>query len=200
MVGPPLGGFITTYFHWRWIFWINAPIGLLGVALALKFIENIRERDVAPFDFKGFVLSGAGLLSLIFGLTVIGRGLAPAPVVVAMVVGGAALLALYVRHARGNPDAILDLGLLKTQTFFDRGRRRLSVSARHRRDSVPAAAVAASRFRPVAVRIGLAHLRRRGRRDGDEIHGLDDPATLGLPPRVDLQWRALRALSSPPTG
>ncbi len=118
VVGPPLGGFITTYFHWRWIFWINAPIGLLGVALALKFIENIRERDVAPFDFKGFVLSGAGLLSLIFGLTVIGRGLAPAPVVVAMVVGGAALLALYVRHARGNPDAILDLGLLKTQTFM----------------------------------------------------------------------------------
>ena len=118
VVGPPLGGFITTYFHWRWIFWINAPIGLLGVLLALRFIENIRERDVAPFDFKGFVLSGAGLLSLIFGLTVIGRGLAPPPVVVAMVLGGAALLALYVRHARGNPDAILDLGLLKTQTFM----------------------------------------------------------------------------------
>jgi EmrB/QacA subfamily drug resistance transporter len=118
VVGPPLGGFITTYFHWRWIFWINAPIGLLGVLLALKFIENIRERDVARFDFKGFALSGAGLLSLIFGLTVIGRGLAPAPVVVAMVLCGAALLALYVRHARGNPDAILDLGLLKTQTFM----------------------------------------------------------------------------------
>src|SRR6204780_5222982 len=118
VVGPPLGGFITTYFHWRWIFWINAPIGLLGVLLALKFIENIRERDVVRFDFKGFALSGAGLLSLIFGLTVIGRGLAPAPVVVAMVLCGAALLALYVRHARGNPDAILDLGLLKTQTFF----------------------------------------------------------------------------------
>jgi EmrB/QacA subfamily drug resistance transporter len=118
VVGPPLGGFITTYFHWRWIFWINAPIGLLGILLALRFIENIRERDVGPFDFKGFVLSGAGLLSLIFGLTVIGRGLAPAPVVVAMVVGGAALLALYVRNARGNPDAILDLGLLKTQTFM----------------------------------------------------------------------------------
>jgi EmrB/QacA subfamily drug resistance transporter len=118
VVGPPLGGFITTYFQWRWIFWINAPIGVLGVVLALRFIENIRERDVARFDFKGFVLSGAGLLSLIFGLTVIGRGLAPAPVVVAMVLGGAALLALYVRHARGNPDAILDLGLLKTQTFL----------------------------------------------------------------------------------
>jgi MFS family permease len=42
-VGPPLGGFITTYFHWRWIFWINVPIGCLGIALALIFIENLRE-------------------------------------------------------------------------------------------------------------------------------------------------------------
>jgi MFS family permease len=55
VVGPPLGGFITTYFHWRWIFWINVPIGVLGVALTLRFIENVSERDVARFDFKGFV-------------------------------------------------------------------------------------------------------------------------------------------------
>ena len=95
VVGPPLGGFITTYFHWRWIFWINVPIGVLGVLLSLRFIENIRERDVARFDFKGFVLSGLGLLSLVFGMTVIGRGLAPVPVVVALIVGGAVLLALY---------------------------------------------------------------------------------------------------------
>ena len=78
VVGPPLGGFITTYFHWRWIFWINVPIGLVGVALTLRFIENIRERDVARFDFKGFFLSGLGLLALIFGLTLLGVNLAPA--------------------------------------------------------------------------------------------------------------------------
>ena len=73
VVGPPLGGFITTYFHWRWIFWINVPIGMLGLGLTLKLIENVRERDVGPFDFKGFVLSGVGLLSFVFGLTIIGR-------------------------------------------------------------------------------------------------------------------------------
>ena len=114
VVGPPLGGFITTYFHWRWIFWINVPIGLLGVVLALRFIENMRERDVAPFDFNGFVLSGAGLLSLIFGLTVIGRGLAPAPVVAAMVAlrRGAARRSTSGTPAR-DPDAILDLDLLE---------------------------------------------------------------------------------------
>ena len=63
VLGPPLGGFITTYFHWRWIFWINVPIGVIGVRSRCKFIENIRERDVSRFDFKGFVLSGAGLCS-----------------------------------------------------------------------------------------------------------------------------------------
>jgi EmrB/QacA subfamily drug resistance transporter len=117
VLGPPLGGFITTYFQWRWIFWINAPIGVLGVLLALRFIENVREREVARFDFRGFVLSGAGLLSLVFGLTVIGRSLVPAPAVAAMIVGGMALLFFYGRHARRDPDAILDLGLLKIQSF-----------------------------------------------------------------------------------
>jgi EmrB/QacA subfamily drug resistance transporter len=118
VVGPVLGGFITTYFHWRWIFWINVPIGALGVALALTFIENIREENVARFDFTGFFLSGFGLASLIFGLTTLGRGLAPLWLVALMIVMGAASLAGYIRHARGNPDAILDLGLLSNQTFF----------------------------------------------------------------------------------
>ena len=118
VVGPVLGGFITTYFHWRWIFWINVPIGVLGVALALAFIENIREQDVGRFDFTGFFLSGLGLASLMFGLTTIGRGLAPSWLVALMIVMGAASLAAYVRHARGNRNAILDLGLLANPTFF----------------------------------------------------------------------------------
>jgi MFS family permease len=118
VVGPPLGGFITTYFHWRWIFWINVPIGVVGVLLSLRFIENIREQAVGRFDFKGFFLSGPGLLALIFGLTIIGRDVAPPIVVVGLILGGLALLIAYVRHARRDADAIIDLGLLKTQTFF----------------------------------------------------------------------------------
>jgi MFS family permease len=49
IMGPPLGGFITTYFHWRWIFFINIPIGLLGIFLTLRYIPNIRE-DAPPLD------------------------------------------------------------------------------------------------------------------------------------------------------
>ncbi len=118
VVGPPLGGFITTFFHWRWIFWINVPIGVIGVLLTLRFIANVRELDVAPFDTKGFLLSGAGLLSLVFGLTIIGRGVAPWSVVAALVASGLVLLAFYVGHARRTPDAIIDLNLLKLPTFF----------------------------------------------------------------------------------
>ncbi len=118
VAGPPLGGFITTYFHWRWIFWINVPIGILGVLLSLKFIQNLREQDVPRFDFKGFVLSGVGLLSLISGLSMIGRGVAPLWLVAAMVAIGALSLMAYVRHADGDADAILDLKLLKIPTFF----------------------------------------------------------------------------------
>ena len=53
VVGPPLGGFITTYFHWRWIFWINVPIGVLGVLLSLRFIANLRERGGAALRLQG---------------------------------------------------------------------------------------------------------------------------------------------------
>jgi EmrB/QacA subfamily drug resistance transporter len=118
VVGPPLGGFITTYFHWRWIFWINVPIGFVGVALTLRYIANVSERDVTPFDAKGFLLSGPGLMSLVFGLTLIGRGVAPLGVVAALMLGGAILLWLYAGHARRTPVAILDLDLLKLPTFF----------------------------------------------------------------------------------
>jgi EmrB/QacA subfamily drug resistance transporter len=118
VAGPPLGGFITTYFHWRWIFWINVPIGVIGVLLSLKFIQNLRELSVPRFDFKGFILSGIGLLSLIAGVSAVGRGIAPYWLVVAMIAIGALSLAAYVRHAGGNEDAILDLKLLKIPTFF----------------------------------------------------------------------------------
>src|SRR5271165_4379943 len=118
VAGPPLGGFITTYFHWRWLFWINVPIGLLGVALSLRFIANLREEAVPKFDFEGFVLSGLGLVGLISGLSLIGRGMAPVWEVVAMIAASAALLALYARRAGLNEDAILDLRLLKIPTFF----------------------------------------------------------------------------------
>src|SRR5580704_17005548 len=85
VAGPPLGGFVTTYFHWRWIFWINAPIGIVGIALATLFIEDVREANPGPLDVIGFILSGAGLASLLFGLAVAGGGLAPMSATIALI-------------------------------------------------------------------------------------------------------------------
>jgi EmrB/QacA subfamily drug resistance transporter len=117
MIGPPLGGFITTYFHWRWIFWINIPIGIVGFWLATKYIEDIREENVPPLDVSGFVLSGIGLTGLAFGFTTIGQELLPFWLSASMIVVGAVVMYLYVRHARAHPAPLIDLKLLSVQTF-----------------------------------------------------------------------------------
>ncbi|OYW35378.1 MAG: MFS transporter, partial [Azorhizobium sp. 12-66-6] len=117
VLGPPLGGFITTYFDWRLIFFINVPIGILGVILATRFIENVREVDVPPLDLKGLVLSGLGLAGVVFGFAVMGEEMVPLWVAGAVTAIGVVALAFYVAHARRTPHAVLDLGLLKLPTF-----------------------------------------------------------------------------------
>ncbi|MGU3495805.1 DHA2 family efflux MFS transporter permease subunit [Xanthobacteraceae bacterium A53D] len=117
VMGPPLGGFITTYFDWRLIFFINVPIGILGIILATRFIENVREDDVPPLDLHGLILSGIGLSGIVFGLAVMGQHLVPMWLAGGITAIGAVALALYVRHARRTPHAVLDIGLLKIPTF-----------------------------------------------------------------------------------
>ncbi len=117
LIGPPLGGFITTYFHWRWIFWINIPIGIIGVLLATRFIENFREAHPPPLDLRGFVLLGLGLAGIAFGLTTIGQGLLPLSVAVLMLLVGSTLVYSYVLHARKKRTPVLDLKLLSVPTF-----------------------------------------------------------------------------------
>ncbi len=117
MIGPPLGGFITTFFHWRWIFWINIPIGIAGFWLATKYIEDIREENVPPLDVSGFILSGIGLTGLAFGFTTIGQELLPVWLSASMITVGAVVMYFYVRHARKHPAPLIDLKLLSVQTF-----------------------------------------------------------------------------------
>jgi MFS family permease len=117
MAGPPLGGFITTYFHWRWIFWINVPISAIGLVLATLYIEDIRPKDVWSFDVLGFVLCGSGLALLLTGLGGAGRSLLPWQVAVVSAGLGGIALAPYVRHARRTAHPLLDLRLLKIKTF-----------------------------------------------------------------------------------
>jgi len=117
MLGPPVGGFITTYLSWRWIFWINIPIGLLGILLVTLFIENVREQRPPPFDWPGFVLSGLGLTGMIIGFETVARGFLPTTVVATLFAAGAFTLALYVAYALRRPHPVLDISLLRIPTF-----------------------------------------------------------------------------------
>jgi MFS family permease len=122
MLGPPLGGFISTYGSWRWIFLINIPIGLLGLGLALKFIENFKEERRDRFDSYGFVVVSIGVAATMFGFENIGRGILPNTVVYVLLAGGACMLALYFRHflkvlEQKSVVPIIDLSLFRMATY-----------------------------------------------------------------------------------
>lgn len=117
VIGPPLGGFITTYFQWRWIFWINVPVAMLGLILVTLHIRDIRMDDVADFDFRGFFLVGPGIAAFLTGITLSGLTLASPLFVWSLILSGIALLLGYVWHALRVPDPIIDLRLLRLPTF-----------------------------------------------------------------------------------
>jgi MFS family permease len=117
VIGPPLGGFITTYFSWHWIFLINIPIGLLGIFMALRYIDPIKSENPERFDLYGMVLAGVGLAGIAFGLSVAGLNLLPWSVVAALVAIGSISMTLYVIHARRTASPVLDFGLLRLPTM-----------------------------------------------------------------------------------
>lgn len=117
IIGPPVGGFITTYASWHWIFLINVPIGLIGIALATRYIEDVRAVDLERFDLVGMVLAGLGVAGLAFGLSVIGLGLVPPPIVAGLLAAGAMFMTAYLIHARRTPTPVLDFSLIRIPTF-----------------------------------------------------------------------------------
>jgi EmrB/QacA subfamily drug resistance transporter len=118
VLGPPIGGFITTYATWHWIFIINVPIGLLGILLATRYIPDVRAEEDERFDIVGMVLAGLGIGGMAFGLSVLGLNFLPWIVVAGLVFGGACFFAAYLAHARRVDNPALDLSLLRIPTFF----------------------------------------------------------------------------------
>ncbi len=122
ILGPPLGGFISTYFHWRWIFFINVPIGLIGWTLAGRYVPEIVEDLRTPLDWRGFALSGIGLSTLTLGAATLGQHLLPPAGSAACIVVGVACIALYVWHAnrmvRTGRRPVLDFTFLRVKTYF----------------------------------------------------------------------------------
>jgi len=118
VLGPPLGGAITTYASWRWIFYLNLPLGLLAFALALWLVPKRRSENTRQFDWFGFFASGLGFLSLMYGSELLGRegaiswGPALSYLVVGVILGGFA-----VRHFRRTAQPMIDLHAFSYPSF-----------------------------------------------------------------------------------
>lgn len=117
MLGPVLGGFITSALSWRWIFYINIPVGLLGFAITWFCIPQIREAHIRPFDGTGMVLAGGGLALISFGAEMISHNQHPYWLTGLIFVTGSVLFALYFRHMKRCRWPLLDFSLMRVPTF-----------------------------------------------------------------------------------
>ncbi|MBV8739617.1 MAG: MFS transporter [Alphaproteobacteria bacterium] len=115
--GPIIAGIVTTWFSWRAIFFLNLPIGILGLVLALHLFENFRAPAPTRFDLRGFVISGLGLALFEVAIENLGRPILPGALGAAFFPAALAILALYGWHARHCPDPVLDLTLFRIRTF-----------------------------------------------------------------------------------
>ncbi|MBO9097359.1 MULTISPECIES: DHA2 family efflux MFS transporter permease subunit [unclassified Rhizobium] len=117
LAGPPLGGFITTYFSWHWIFLINVPVGIVGVILATIFLPEVEAMAPPKLDIIGFLLTSFAAAGIVFGMSVISLPALPSYIGISAVVIGFVCGLLYVGHARNHPSPILNLKLLRKPTF-----------------------------------------------------------------------------------
>jgi EmrB/QacA subfamily drug resistance transporter len=116
VLGPPLGGFITTYFSWHWIFFLNVPLGAVALFLTLRLISEGETVD-RPFDWPGFLFTGFACFALMLGIDLLSRNDPPWTLTVLFVGGGLLLGALAVRHARRSAAPLVDLWALRYKSF-----------------------------------------------------------------------------------
>ncbi|MHB1104044.1 MAG: MFS transporter [Devosia sp.] len=117
IIGPPFGGFLTTYFSWHWIFLINVPIGFAGIWLAGAYLPPMEPRPVQPIDWKGFVLAGIAFSGVVFGISVISLPALPPAAGAGGIAAGMLSGIAYIFHARRTEHPLLDLRLLRFPLF-----------------------------------------------------------------------------------
>ncbi len=117
LAGPPLGGFITTFFSWHWIFLINIPVGIVGLWLSAIYLPEIEAHAPPPIDVKGFLLLAFAASGTVFGLSVISMPALPPAVGITATLAGLVSGALYIPHARRHRTPILSLTLFANASF-----------------------------------------------------------------------------------
>jgi EmrB/QacA subfamily drug resistance transporter len=117
ILGPVIGGLIVDTVSWRWIFYVNVPIGIAAIALALRFLpEDRRPGTLHRLDVLGFVLLSPGLAAMVYGLAQAGQGPA-ASVVVPIVIGGALVAAFVLHSLRSRIRPLIDVKLFANRSF-----------------------------------------------------------------------------------
>jgi len=118
ILGPPLGGLITTYASWRWIFLLNVPLGLIAIGFALALIPNVRGGGRGPFDWSGFAMTGLAGLGVVYSLETIGHGGMDGAVSGLILAASLALGLLTIRHMLRAAHPLLDLSAFRVPTFM----------------------------------------------------------------------------------
>lgn len=116
MLGPVVGGVITTYFAWNWIFYINIPIGIIGLFLILKFAIDYKA-TTKRFDWMGFVLLGVGLAVFSYGVETLGEDIISLPINLLIIAFALFCLFAYFIYALRVKNPVLDLKIFKVRTF-----------------------------------------------------------------------------------
>ncbi len=117
MLGPLAGGLIVGYLHWRVIFFVNIPMGLLGLYLVYRHLPDFRAEKSDPLDLIGFILFGSGIAMLSYVLEVFGETSLGMPAIGGLLAISVALLFGYVLHARREEKPLLHLGLFRLRTL-----------------------------------------------------------------------------------
>jgi EmrB/QacA subfamily drug resistance transporter len=118
ILGPTIGGLILDNTTWRWIFYVNLPIGVLGTIAALRILPTVKRQRTDPLDYLGFVLMVTGLPLITYGLAEIGStgGFTSGKVVIP-IIAGLLLVAAFGAHALRVPRPLLNLRLYRRPTF-----------------------------------------------------------------------------------
>lgn len=117
IIGPPLGGFITSYADWRWIFFINVPLGIVAIILALRIIPDLHEDARRPFDLTGFVATTIAMVSLVYAMETLGGQHVKEGITLTLMVVGLLSLVFALRHFRRTEWPMIRLDALQVPTF-----------------------------------------------------------------------------------
>lgn len=117
MLGPVAGGLIVEYLHWRIIFFLNIPIGLLGLVMVYLHLPDYREQDAPPLDLLGLILFGSGVALLSYVLEVFGDHTLSVREILSLLAISSVLLTGYWLHAKETSFPLLRLGLFRLRTF-----------------------------------------------------------------------------------